>query len=82
LPKSPIGEAIGYARNHWGALERYLEAGFLEIDNGASERAMKPVALGRNYADLQIMRSRMDLARRFIAVFPLPPCSASRQDSA
>jgi hypothetical protein len=47
LPKSPIGEAIGYARNHWGALERYLEAGFLEIDNGASERAMKPVALGR-----------------------------------
>ena len=27
LPKSPIGEAIGYARNHWAALERYLEAG-------------------------------------------------------
>ena len=47
LPKSPIGEAIGYARNHWAALERYLEAGYLEIDNGASERAMKPVALGR-----------------------------------
>jgi len=47
LPKSPIGEAIGYAQNHWKALERYLEAGFLEIDNGASERAMKPVALGR-----------------------------------
>jgi transposase len=58
LPKSPIGEAIGYARNHWGALERYLEAGFLEIDNGASERAMKPVALGRNYAGLEIMRSQ------------------------
>lgn len=47
LPKSPIGEAIGYARNHWAALVRYLEAGYLEIDNGASERAMKPVALGR-----------------------------------
>ena len=47
LPKSPIGEAIGYALNHWGALERYLEAGFLKIDNGASERAMKPVAIGR-----------------------------------
>ena len=47
LPKSPIGEAIGYALNHWAALERYLEAGILEIDNGASERAMKPVALGR-----------------------------------
>ena len=47
LPKSPIGEAIGYALNHWAALIRPLEAGFLEIDNGASERAMKPVALGR-----------------------------------
>jgi transposase len=47
LPKSPIGEAIGYARNHWTALERPLEAGFLELDNGACERALKPVALGR-----------------------------------
>jgi transposase len=47
LPKSPIGEAIGYALNHWGALIRPLEAGSLEIDNGASERALKPVALGR-----------------------------------
>ena len=47
LPKSPLGEAIGYALNHWDALTRPLEAGFLEIDNGASERALKPVALGR-----------------------------------
>jgi len=47
LPKSPLGEAIGYALNHWDALVRPLEAGFLEIDNGASERALKPVALGR-----------------------------------
>jgi hypothetical protein len=47
LPKSPIGEAIGYALNHWGALIRPLEAGFLGIDNGASERALKPVAIGR-----------------------------------
>ena len=48
LPKSPIGEAIGYARNQWTALNRYLEAGYLEIDNGASERALRPVAVGRN----------------------------------
>jgi transposase len=47
LPKSPIGEAIGYSLNHWDALIRPLEAGFLEIDNGASERAIKPVAIGR-----------------------------------
>jgi transposase len=47
LPKSPIGEAIQYALNHWEALKRPLEAGLLELDNGACERAFKPVALGR-----------------------------------
>ena len=29
------------------ALKRPLEAGFLELDNGACERVFKPVALGR-----------------------------------
>jgi hypothetical protein len=57
LPKSPMGEAIGYALNHKAALLRYTEHGFLEIDNNASERGEKTIALGRNYADLQIMRS-------------------------
>jgi len=47
LPKSPIGEAIQYTLNHWEALTRPLEAGFLELDNGACERALKPVAIGR-----------------------------------
>ena len=47
LPKSPIGEAIGYARSNWAALNRFTEAGYLAIDNNASERAVKPVALGR-----------------------------------
>jgi transposase len=43
LPKNPITEAIGYALNHWPALERYTEAGWLSIDNNASERGMKSV---------------------------------------
>jgi hypothetical protein len=47
LPKSPIGEAIQYVLNHWEALKRPLEAGFLELDNGACERAFKPVGIGR-----------------------------------
>lgn len=47
LPKSPLGEAIGYARNQWPALCRYVEDGALEIANNASERAMRRVALGR-----------------------------------
>jgi transposase len=47
LPKSPIGEAIGYATNHWAALSRYLEAGYLPIDNNAVERGLRAVAIGR-----------------------------------
>src|SRR5262249_25926162 len=31
LPKSPLGEAIGYAMNNWSALIRYTEASFLSI---------------------------------------------------
>jgi transposase len=47
LPKSPMGEAIGYALNNWAALMRYTEAGFLAIDNNVSEREMKRIAVGR-----------------------------------
>jgi transposase len=47
LPKSPMGEAIGYALNHKAALRRYTEQGFLEIDNNASERGEKTIAIGR-----------------------------------
>src|SRR5262249_62329325 len=65
LPKSPRGEAIGYALNNWAALVRYTEAGFLAIDNNVSEREMKRIAIGRNYAELLIMRSRQDLCLRF-----------------
>jgi transposase len=47
LPKSPIGQAIGYALNHWEALTRYSAHGFLAIDNNWAEREMKKVAIGR-----------------------------------
>jgi hypothetical protein len=50
LPKSPIGEAIGYALNHWAALVRYTTQGYLAIDNNAAERALRAIAVGRkNY---------------------------------
>ena len=47
LPKSPSGAAVRYALNQWDALTRFLEDGELEIDNGASERANRDIALGR-----------------------------------
>jgi hypothetical protein len=48
LPKSALGQAVGYALNHWEALGRYLEQGYLAIDNNLSERTLRAVALGRN----------------------------------
>jgi len=48
LPKSPLGQAIGYALNNGEALCRYLEQGYLSIDNNLSERTLRVVALGRN----------------------------------
>lgn len=47
LPRSPMATAITYARNQWVALTTYTTQGFLAIDNNASERALKRVALGR-----------------------------------
>jgi len=47
LPKSLLGQAITYARNHWAALNRYLEEGYLGIDNNLSERTLRAIALGR-----------------------------------
>ena len=47
LPKSPSGAAVRYALNQWQALTRFLEDGELEIDNGATERANRDIALGR-----------------------------------
>jgi hypothetical protein len=48
LPKSVLGQAVGYALNNWEALHRYLEQGYLAIDNNLSERTLRAIALGRN----------------------------------
>lgn len=47
LPRSPMASAITYAQNQWDALNTYVTQGFLNIDNNASERALKRVAIGR-----------------------------------
>jgi len=47
LPKSPMGEAIGYARNHWAAFLNYTREGFLAIDNNLAERSLRAIAVGR-----------------------------------
>jgi transposase len=47
LPKSPMGQAITYTLNQWGALTEYIKDGRLEMTNNAAERAVKPFAIGR-----------------------------------
>jgi transposase len=46
-PKSLFGQAVGYARNQWASLVRYLNDARFELDNGAAERAIRPLAVGR-----------------------------------
>jgi transposase len=47
LPKSQYGQAIGYVRNQWESLRRYVEDGRLGIDNNISERTLRVAAIGR-----------------------------------
>jgi transposase len=47
LPKAPIADAIGYARNQWDALTRFVEDARLKLDNNAAERQLRRVAVGR-----------------------------------
>ena len=55
--KSAVAGAINYGLGRWPAFVRYCDDGALEIDNNAAERALRAVALGRNYAQSGIMCS-------------------------
>jgi transposase len=46
-PKSPMGEAVRYAINQWNYLLTFLDDARVPVDNNASERALRVVALGR-----------------------------------
>lgn len=46
-PKSLFGQAVAYSRNQWATLVRYLNDARFAIDNGAAERAIRPLAIGR-----------------------------------
>ena len=48
LPKSALGQAIGYLKNHGSALRLYLTDGELPFDNNVSERIIRPLTIGRN----------------------------------
>ena len=47
FPKSAIGQALGYLRNHGAALRLYLSDGRVPIDNDQSEQTIRPLTVGR-----------------------------------
>ena len=55
--RSALAQAIRYALNHWKGLILFLDDGRLELDTNIVERAMRPLALGRNYVRSRIMLS-------------------------
>jgi hypothetical protein len=46
-PKSLFGQAVEYSRNQWSSLVRYVHDARFAIDNGAAERAIRPLTTGR-----------------------------------
>jgi transposase len=50
LPSTALGKAIAYTLKFWPNLIRYVDYGFVEIDNNLIENSIRPIALGRkNY---------------------------------
>lgn len=50
IPKSPIGKAVQYARQHWHGLTTYCKYPYTFIDNNPIERSIRPMVVGRkNY---------------------------------
>jgi transposase len=50
VPKSAIGQAIGYCLPRWDKLSIYTTNGSFKIDNNTIENALRPVTIGRkNY---------------------------------
>jgi len=49
-------KAIDYTLNRWAELTRYADSGHLPIDNNPVENAIRPIAIGKNYAQPIIMR--------------------------
>ena len=47
LPKNPVRQAMDYALGNWAALCRYVESGWLDIDNNVAENVQRHIALGR-----------------------------------
>ena len=57
LPKSKLAKAVNYYLGLEPYLGNYLTNPDARLDNNVAERAVRPLAVGRNYAELPVMRS-------------------------
>jgi transposase len=48
LPGSDCGKAVGYLRNQWPSLRRYLSDARIPFDNSQSEQELRQVTVGRS----------------------------------
>ena len=46
-PKGLLGKALEYAHSNWKRLIRYIDHGYLKIDNNDAENAIRPFVIGR-----------------------------------
>lgn len=45
--QNALGKALNYLASNWSRLERYVETGYLPIDNNRAENAIRPFVIGR-----------------------------------
>ena len=67
-PKTPLGSAVGYAHQQWGFFTRCFSRGDFEIDNGAPEREIRTIAIGRRNF---LFSGSIDAASRLCAAYTL-----------
>ncbi|MBV9169872.1 MAG: IS66 family transposase [Chloroflexi bacterium] len=68
LPKSPLGDALGYLNNQWAALQRYADDGRLSIDNNRAENQLRVIAVGRKN---WLFAGSFEAARRAAVLYSL-----------
>jgi len=67
-PKTLLGSAVGYAHQQWDFFVRCFSRGDFEIDNGAPEREIRTIAIGRRNF---LFSGSVDAAARLCAAYTL-----------
>ena len=65
LPSSPFTKAVSYALEREKELRVFLENPSVPIDTNDLEREIRPIAVGRRYAERPVMRSRATASASF-----------------